>query len=193
MNRTLKRTRCSTRGAAAATAKVCWAQRVTTAGVATAAMGVVTGCALFTPPPLALGQTEAEVQALLGPPTARYAMPEQVARLEFARGPMGKQTWMVDIGPDGRSRRFVQVLDWPYLADFQARAPGLTVDQLLRELGRPAERRHGGWAGGETWSWRYATHDCLWFQVSVGADGKVIGGGQGIDPICDVNDRVKSD
>ncbi len=147
------------------------------------------GCALFQPPPLALGQTEAEVQALLGLPTARYAMADGLQRLEFARGPFGRHTWMVDIGPDGRSRHFDQVLNTRHFASFAERAPGMSIDELLRTLGRPGDRQHGGWAGGETWSWRYPTNDCLWFQVSIGADRKVIGGGYGIDPMCDVNDR----
>jgi hypothetical protein len=157
--------------------------------VPVAAVLLVSGCALFQPPPLVVGQSEAQVQALLGPPTQRYGMPDGVVRLEFATGPFGRQTWMVDVGPDGRSRSFDQVLNEANFANFQQRAPGMSVDQLLRELGRPGERQHGGWAGGETWSWRYPTNDCLWFQVSIGEDRKVIGGSYGIDPVCDVNDR----
>ena len=148
------------------------------------------GCSMFQPPPLALGQTEPEVLALLGTPTGRYEMPDGVSRLEFARGPYGRQTWMVDIGPDGRSRRFEQVLNTYHFARFAERAPGMGIDELLRTLGRPGERQHGGWAGGETWSWRYPTNDCLWFQVSIGEDRKVISGGYGIDWSCDANDKV---
>lgn len=145
-------------------------------------------CAGFAPP-LATGQTEAQVQGLLGMPTGRYTMNDGVTRLEFATGPYGRHTWLVDIGPDGRSRWFEQVLNTRYFAEFQQRAAGMSRAELLRALGRPGVRQHGGWAGGETWSWRYPTNDCLWFQVSIGADDKVIGGGYGIDPMCDVNDR----
>jgi hypothetical protein len=154
------------------------------------AAAVLAGCAAFHAPPLAPGQSEGEVLALLGPPTGRYGLPDGAQRLEFARGPLGRQTWMVDIGPDGRSRRAEQVLNEAHFADFQQRAQGMTVDELLRTLGRPGERRHGGWAGGELWSWRYPTNDCLWFQVSIGTDARVIGGSYGIDPACDVNDRA---
>ena len=145
-------------------------------------------CAVFQPPPLAVGQSEPEVVALLGSPTGRYPMAEGVTRLEFARGPFGRQTWMVDIGPDGRSRRFDQVLNTMHFAQFAERAPGLSVDELLRTLGRPGDRQRLGWVGGEVWSWRYPTNDCLWFQVSIGTDGKVVSGGYGIDPVCDVKD-----
>jgi hypothetical protein len=99
------------------------------------------GCAVFQPPPLAVGQSEPEVVALLGAPTGRYPMAEGVTRLEFARGPFGRQTWMVDIGPDGRSRRFDQVLNTMHFAQFAERAPGLSVDDLLRTLGRLGRRR----------------------------------------------------
>ncbi|MFT3820003.1 MAG: hypothetical protein QM750_20715 [Rubrivivax sp.] len=152
---------------------------------------LLAGCVTFGPPPLAVGQTEAEVVAVMGAPTGRYAMPEGVTRLEYATGPFGRHTWMVDIGPDGRSRRFQQVLEWRNLAAFQQRAAGMSIDELLRELGRPGDRAHGGLRGGETWSYRYPTNNCLWFQVSIGADGKVTGAGDGIDPMCDTNDRAR--
>jgi hypothetical protein len=140
-----------------------------------------------------MGQTEAQVQALMGAPTGRYAMPDGGTRLEYATGPHGRQTWMVDLAADGRTRAFAQVLERRNLWDFAQRAPGMTQDQLLRELGRPAERRHAGLAGGETWSWRYPTNDCLWWQVSVGPDGRVIGAGEGIDPACDAREPMTRD
>jgi hypothetical protein len=70
-------------------------------------------------------------------------------------------------------------------------AQGLTRDELLRWLGTPGERRHGGRPGGQVWSWRYPTNDCLWFQASVADDGRVAGTSYGIDPRCDgPNDRT---
>ena len=153
------------------------------------ALTLFTGCAAFAPPP-APGQSEAEVLQRLGAPTARYTLPAGATRLEFASGPYGRTTWMVDIDTAGRVTAARQVLNEANLADFQARAPGMSRDELLRTLGRPGERRHGGWQGGEVWSWRYPTNDCLWFQVSIGADGVVRDGAYGIDPRCDApNDR----
>ncbi len=78
-----------------------------------------------------------------------------------------------------------QVLNEMSFLDFQRRAPGMSRAELLRTLGRPGERRHGGWQSGEVWSWRYPTNDCLWFQVSIGEDGVVRDGAYGIDPRCD--------
>lgn len=147
------------------------------------------GCAIFLPPPLAVGQNEAEVQAILGTPTGRYAMPDGVTRLEFATGPYGRQTWMVDLGSDGRSRWFDQVLNMRHFADFQQKVAGMSTGEVLRELGRPGQRDHGGLRGGETWSWRYPTNDCLWFQASIDADGKASSAGYGIDWMCDRNEQ----
>ncbi|MBL8333577.1 MAG: hypothetical protein JNM08_10750 [Rubrivivax sp.] len=149
---------------------------------------LLAACAVQPPAP---GSTEAQAVAALGRVTGRYPLPGGGQRLEFATGPMGRTTWMVDLGPDGRSTRAEQVLNTAHFAAFAERAPGMTPDELLRTLGRPGERRPAGLAGGETWSWRYPTNECLWFQVSVGADGRVIGGGYGIDPVCDVNDNAR--
>jgi len=147
------------------------------------------GCALLLGPELKVGQTEGELVAQLGRPTARYALGGGQTRLEFARGPFGRHTWMVDLDPaSGRSVRFEQVLNEAHFAVFQQKAPGMSRDELLRTLGTPGERRHGGRMGGELWSWRYPTNDCLWFQVSLGDDQRVISGGYNIDPTCDLGD-----
>lgn len=147
------------------------------------------GCAALAPLPTP-GQNEADVLQRFGTPTARYPLPGGGSRLEFASGPYGRETWMVDLDAAGRVGAVRQVLSDTALAEFQARAPGMPRDELLRTLGRPGERRGGGWQGGEVWSWRYPTNDCLWFQVSIGDDGIVRDGSFGIDPRCDApNDR----
>jgi hypothetical protein len=146
---------------------------------------VLSGCAAFAPPDIHAGQTEAEVRSVFGVPTGRYAMPGAATRLEYATGPYGRTTWMVDLDAAGRVTRARQVLNEASFIDFQARAPGMSRDELLRTLGRPGERKHGGYAGGEVWSWRYPTNDCLWFQSSIGDDGVVRDGAYGIDPRCD--------
>lgn len=146
------------------------------------------GCAMLRPPPLEVGQTEAQVLAIMGPPTARHALPGGTTRLEFATGPFGRFTWMVDLHPDGRSRAVRQVLTYENLYELQPRAPGMTVSRLLQEIGTPGERM--GVRMGEVWSWRYPTYECLWWQVTVGRDGRVIDAGFGPDWMCDPDDRV---
>ena len=123
----------------------------------------------------------------LGTPTSRYPMPAGT-RLEFATGPYGRTTWMVDLDATGAATTWQQVLAERNLHAVQGRLPGMTRDQLLRTLGRPGETRHGGWPGGQVWSWRFETHLCLWFQVSIGDDGIVRDGAFGPDPLCDAGD-----
>lgn len=145
------------------------------------AVWLAAGCALAPKPPQA-GETEADALVALGQPTGRYTLPGGAQRLEFARGPAGRTTWMVDLGADGRVLAAAQVLD---AAHFGQVSDGLPRDDLLRLLGRPANRQ-AEWQGRETWSWRYETNDCLWFRVTLSADGRVLGGGSFMpDPVCD--------
>ena len=149
------------------------------------------GCALFAPPPLRAGMTESEVSEMLGRQTARYDMGQGVVRLEYAKGPMGRETFMVDMDGSGRSIAWQQVLNESHFLEFQQRGPGMPRAELLRTLGSPGQRRAGGWMGGEVWSWRYPTNDCLWFQVTLGNDGRVRDGGYNIDPACDFRDPTR--
>jgi hypothetical protein len=91
---------------------------------------------------------------------------------------------MVDLGHDGRVVQARQVLGEAEFLRVQS-VPDLHRDDLLRWLGTPGERRSGGRAGGEVWSWRYPTNDCLWFESSVAEDGRITGSAYSVDPRCD--------
>ncbi|MFO1340645.1 MAG: hypothetical protein U1F53_20895, partial [Burkholderiaceae bacterium] len=131
------------------------------------------------------GQSEAELVADMGPPTGRYALPQGGQRLEFARGPYGKHTFMIDLGTDGRVQRWEQVLSE---AQFNQIVPGMTTDELRLRIGRPGEVM-GIWRGATVWSWRYETPFCQWFRVTVEPDGRhVRDSGYGPGPLCEVND-----
>ena len=139
------------------------------------------GCAAAPPQP---GASRDEVQRTWGPPTAHYTLADAAERLEYATGPYGRQTWMIDIDRNGRVLQARQVLGEAEFLRVQSIA-GLRREELLRQIGSPGERRHGGWQGGEVWSWRYPTNDCLWFELSLASDGAVTGGGYFVDPRCD--------
>lgn len=157
-----------------------------------AATLLITACAGWAPQPPQPGQTEADVVARAGTPTGRYTLPGGGTRLEYATGPYGRTTWMVDLDSAGRVTGARQVLTDTFLMQMQIRIPGMPRDELLREVGRPGERRAGSFLqGGEIWSWRYVTNDCLWFQVSIGDDGVARSGSFGIDPVCDAGDRQR--
>jgi len=148
-----------------------------------AAALLLAACA--TPPP-GVGSVRDDVLRTWGRPTARYAMPAGAERLEYASGPYGRTTWMIDLDAGGRVTQARQVLNEAEFLQVQIRsAGGMTTDELLRWIGSPGEVRSGGWQGGQVWSWRYPTNDCLWFQVSVTDSGTVTGGAYGIDPRCD--------
>lgn len=153
-------------------------------GLAAGAVFGLAGCAgiVHTPAP---GQSEQQLRERHGAPTARYTLPNGGTRLEYATGPYGRETWMVDLDPAGRVTAAEQVLQEGALQRAQGRLPGMSRDELLRTLGTPGERRGGGRQGGEVWSYRYATNDCLWFQVSLNDGGSVRDGTFGIDPRCD--------
>ncbi len=148
---------------------------------------VLGACAALQPPQATPGQTEAEVLARLGQPTGRYNVPAGGQRLEYATGPFGRTTWMIDLDAGGRVRQARQVLNEAEFLQVQIRAGSgeMTREELLRWIGTPGERRHGGWAGGEVWSWRYPTNDCLWFRASVADNGRVTSAAFGTDPVCD--------
>ncbi len=150
---------------------------------ALAVLAVLGACAL---PPPAPGTARDDVLRTWGRPSARYTLPAG-ERLEYATGPNGRTTWMIDVDGAGRVTRSRQVLNE---LEFEAvQASSLTADQLLMRLGTPGERKSGGYAGGQVWSWRYPTNDCLWFQSSVAEDGHVTGSAYAVDPACDAHDQ----
>lgn len=153
---------------------------------ALAAALAVTGCASYKPQDIRAGQTEAELQQLMGKPTGRYAGPNGQTRLEFASGPYGRTTWLVDVDASGKVLDWGQVLNEGRFAFVQQNFEGKDKDWLRYTLGRPGEVRGGGWQGGQVWSWRYPTNECFWYQVSILDSGMLRdGGAYGTDPRCD--------
>jgi hypothetical protein len=142
------------------------------------------GCAGYAPGTVDPGTKAADLQRRMGTPTARYSMPAGASRLEFARGPYGKHTYMVDVDAQGVVQRWTQVLTE---RNFESVPVGISSQDLLVQLGTPSHRRRGGLRGGEVWSWRYNATFCQWFQVDV-IEGRVQSMAYGPDPICDVND-----
>jgi len=158
------------------------------AGAALALAGVLTlaACSSYSPNKVRVGDSEAAVAALMGPPTTRHPLSDGGTRLVYARGPMGKHTYMVDLGPDGGVRQWRQVLGEPEFADIQ---PGWTMQRVLFEFGPPADRRPYRPNRGQIWSYRYQTFECKWFQVTFDPGGLVDAASYNIDPMCDDSRR----
>jgi len=121
-----------------------------------------------------------------------WAVPGGGERLEYASGPYGRTTWMIDLDAAGRVRAASQVLGEPQFAAFAERAPGLSAEEVRRALGTPGERQRVRHPDGELWSWRYPTNDCLWFQVQFGPDGRAVGAGYNNDPRCETASDARS-
>jgi len=127
------------------------------------------------------GTGEGDVTRVMGPPTSRYALPGGGTRLEYARGPYGRHTYMIDLDAGGRVTRSEQVLTE---ANFYRVTPGMSQQDVLLLLGRPGEVFGLARNRGVVWNWRYPTNDCLWFQVTITPEGTVRDAGRGPDPRC---------
>ncbi len=154
------------------------------AAIVVAAVVALVACAPIPPLP---GQAIKDLQVQWGKPTARYSLPAGSERLEYATGPYGRTTWMIDVDSAGRVTQARQVLTEAEFLAVQHTAD-LQRQALLQWLGTPSARRGGGWAGGEVWSWRYPTMDCRWFQASVSDAGVVTSSAYAVDPVCEVID-----
>ena len=142
---------------------------------------VVASCAGYSPGDIRAGASESDVRARMGEPTGRYALPDGGSKVEYARGPMGKHTYMIDVDAAGRVRGWEQVLTEPR---FDAVAIAEPQAEVRQQLGRPSETRVG-WRGvGQVWSYRYESLFCRWFQVWL-VEGRVREAAYATDPMCE--------
>ncbi|HRP28223.1 MAG TPA: hypothetical protein PLG77_07330 [Burkholderiaceae bacterium] len=140
-----------------------------------------------TPQGLPLGSTEAQVIARMGPPTGRYKLDNGGTRLEFARGPQGRETYMVDFDASGGSTVWDQVLTPQHFISLEY---GISSDEVLKRIGHPGSTKYYPRQGITVWNYRYPTHNCLWYQVSIASDGKFLGAAHTTDPECDTPTRM---
>ena len=125
------------------------------------------------------GSSEAELINAKGPPTGRYALPDGRQRLEFARGPQGRQTFMADVDSRGRVVAFEQVLDERRFAQVTR---GATRDGVLHTIGQPSDRAR--MHDGEVWAWRYPNRHCMWYQIELDSNGVVQSAAYKPEPGC---------
>ncbi|MEF8723149.1 MAG: hypothetical protein V5B30_11285 [Candidatus Accumulibacter delftensis] len=102
-------------------------------GVLVLSVLLVAGCAGYSGSNLKPGvSTLPEVMASMGSPAMAWKNPDGSEQLAYPRGPAGTQTFMVDVGPDGKLQRIEKVLNVENFARVQA---GMSQDQVLRILG----------------------------------------------------------
>ena len=115
-------------------------------------------------------------------PSDEYALPGGGARLEFRQG---RETWLLDFDTAGRLASSRQVLTLQTFATIQ---PGMTQDDVLSRIGRPAFVFGIGWQRSTVWNYRFGglDGDCVVFQVSISnASRNVTETGPNTDPACD--------
>lgn len=111
------------------------------------------GCAtLFGPPPVP-GDTVQMVVDKLGPPQGVYPEPDAGQLFEYPQGPYGQTTFMARFGPDQRLQSYQQVLTNERFG--MIKVDRATKNDVLRTIGRPAERSRVALRDYEVWSYRY--------------------------------------
>ena len=146
------------------------------------AWAALAGCATrYGPESLPRDASVADITAALGAPTARHAHAGG-ERLEYARGPYGKHTYMLDVDARGRLAGWQQVLDEPHFDGIRA---GMTRAELLMTLGHPSDTRILAFQRRTLWSYRYDSPFCTWFQVALDRQDRVVDTGYGPDPLCE--------
>jgi hypothetical protein len=144
------------------------------------------GCANYSPGSLPTGSTVADALAKLGKPSGEYTLPGGGKRLEFARGPAGLHTFMVDFDAAGLLASWSQVLTEESFATI---TNGMRRDEVLMRLGH-TKNTFAIWSGQQTvWAYRFDSPQCKWFMVGLNPEGLVASTSYGPDPRCEVGGK----
>jgi len=118
-----------------------------------AAAAALAGCASYGSSSLIpSGSTESEVRATMGAPALTFDEDGGSKRLVYPRGPLGLETYMADIGPDGRVVSVANVLKDETFYRVHA---GMTKDEILRLIGPPGETMAFPRSQTHAWDYRY--------------------------------------
>ncbi len=138
-------------------------------------VALLAGCASYSGMGLKPGvATEAEVRATMGRPAFEFTREDGGRTLAYPRGPLGTQTYMADLGRDGRL-----LAVRPVLSDdtFWRIQPGMTREDILHLLGPPGDTMAFSLSDTDSWEYRYMD---TWgylaiFSVTFNRDGVVVG------------------
>jgi hypothetical protein len=117
--------------------------------------------------------TEAQVRESMGVPAAEFRNGDGTRELSYPRGPLGTQSFMVDLGSDGRLQRIRQVLNDQVFYGIQ---PGQTEEDVLRLIGPPGDKMAFSMSGNYAWDYRFVD---TWgytaiFSVTFNREGRVV-------------------
>jgi hypothetical protein len=149
-------------------------------------LALLSGCAGYAPDGLQAGDPMAAAVQRMGPPTGEHARADGGRRLEYARGPLGRHTFMLDFDAQGRFIGSEQVLDETHFAAIQ---PGISERELRYRIGRPGRIWAVHYHDQTVYSYRYENHMCQVFHVGITPQGVVEDTGFGPDPACERRER----
>ena len=154
------------------------------------ASSLMLGCATYSPDSLPARASPADARAKLGAPSGEYSLAGGAKRLEYARGPFGLHTYMLDFDASGSLVSWTQVL---YEENFATVKSGMNSGDLLLALGHPAHQ-FGVWSGNQTmWAYRFDSPQCQWFLVGLNPHGQVASTSYGPDPRCEAGGKADRD
>ena len=93
-----------------------------------------------------------QVRERVGAPADVWKSSEGGETWEYPLGPSGRQTYMVDLGPERSVLAVRQVLSDESFSRVQ---PGMSREEVRRLLGRPAQVASFPRKNEEVWTWRY--------------------------------------
>jgi hypothetical protein len=120
----------------------------------------VWGCAAVSP--VKSGMDEMQVQARMGKPETVRKGADGSQIWEYPLGPLGRQTYMVTLGPDRSVKEVRQVMSEEYFAKVTS---GMSREEVRQILGRPGEVSIFPARNEEVWSWRYQQVNPMFFNV----------------------------
>jgi len=121
---------------------------------------LLAGCA--GPASLSSGTPAPQVQARMGAPESVTKNPDGSEVWAYPQGPLGRQTYMVTLGPDRSVRDVRQVLSEEFFSGVHS---GMSRDDVRKLLGKPGEVSFFEARNEEVWSWRYQEQNPMYFNV----------------------------
>ena len=151
-------------------------------GILTAALVHLGGCDWFAQKQLQPGvSTREDVVRLMGKPQMVWEEEDGRLLMEYKRAPAGHETWMVELGSDGRYRGMRNLLTEENFARVRS---GMSRDEVRRLLGSPTEQLTFERKQEIVWSWRFMADQnrSTLFNVHFDLGGRVRSTSRAPDP-----------
>jgi hypothetical protein len=163
-------------------ARLGFVSAVSIAAIGFAGLITLGGCDFVAQQELKAGVSTADdVKKFMGKPEMVWEEKDGTQFMEFPRSPEGHQTYVVEIGPDGKYKGMKNILTDESFAKIQA---GQTQDDVRRALGKPSEQIEFKLKNEVVWSWKFSPGPgrSEIFNVHFSPEGKVKNTSKSVDP-----------